>query len=158
MTRPTVSLPEPTISSGWRCTNLLMPSAGTFSNTLPTPLDLLSYNSSGKLDLNNADPRLRVIRRAAKTHLANRDFVSDPADFVSVGPVDPFNAAISSGTLYSWTTLDSRIMDVLGYRVAASASAAQPPPPTPNFSVLDTTTHTTSTSNGAVYNRARWSV
>ncbi|MDR3530933.1 MAG: NF038122 family metalloprotease [Rhodopila sp.] len=110
-----------------------------------TPMNLLGYGSNGQIDLVNTDPRYLSFD-GGKTNLGNLDTKSDAADFASGGPVDPFDAAVPSGTALPWSALDSRLMDVLGYTMAAPAAVQ-----IPNFAVMDTTTRLTSTSNGTVY-------
>jgi Ca2+-binding RTX toxin-like protein len=95
-----------------------------------TPMDLMGYGSNGKLDPNNSDPRYFSID-GGKTNLIDFDATSDPGDFASGSPVDPFDAFLSSGVVYSWTALDSRLMDVLGYNVAPPGAPPTPPPPPP---------------------------
>lgn len=141
--------------------------------TYLTPLNLLSYGGNGKLDTANTDPRY-LSPDGGKTDLVSFDAGSDPADFSTIGPLDPLTAAVAFSVPLSWTALDSRIMDVLGYRVASPVSAQPPattpasaaapaptpapipapiPAPTParNFSILDTSSNTASTSNGDTY-------
>jgi hypothetical protein len=136
-----------------------------FTTTWLTPINLLGYSGDGKLDTSNTDPHY-LSPDGGQTNLASFDTSSDPADFSSIGFSDPFNASIPSGIAFSWTTLDSRVMDFLGYRTALPAPAQPPrapptptptptptaaPKPTPNFTVLDTGANSTSTSNGDVY-------
>jgi Domain of unknown function (DUF4214) len=97
----------------------------TITPAFPTPLNLLGYGSSGKLDTNNADARYLSFD-GGKTHVVNFDTSSDQADFASNGPLDPFNAGIAIGEPFNWTTLDSRVMDLLGFRVGSSIPV--PPP------------------------------
>jgi hypothetical protein len=129
-----------------------------------TPIDLLSYESNGKLDTNSADSRYLSLD-AGKTALAALDASSDPADFAGFTALDPFTALIGSGTLFAWTALDSRLMDILGYRTASAAAAppvAAPPPvispspppaptPAPRFTTLDVSANTSGSTNGDVY-------
>lgn len=129
-----------------------------------TPIDLLSYGSNGKLDTNSADSRYLSLD-AGKTALAALDASSDPADFAGFTALDPFTALIGSGTRFAWTALDSRLMDVLGYRTAAASAAppvAAPPPlaapvsppaptPAPHFTTLDISAHTSANTSGDVY-------
>jgi Ca2+-binding RTX toxin-like protein len=95
-----------------------------------TAMDLLGYGPSGTLDPVNGDQRYLSID-GGKTKLVNFDTSSDPGDFASGSPFDPFDAQLSTGVVYPWTSLDSQLMDVLGYNVGA--------PPAP-LSILDTTT------------------
>jgi hypothetical protein len=109
-----------------------------------TPQNLLSYSGPGTLDAVPNSPRYFSID-GGKTNLDNFDTLSDPADFSPNGPLDAFNAALPSGTTLSWSSLDSEIMDVLGYQTGSPASA------TPNFAILDTTTGASLSQNGDVY-------
>jgi hypothetical protein len=140
------------------------------TSTWLTPLNLLSYGSDGKLDTNNADVRY-VSPDGGKTDLVGLDASSDPADFDSFVPLDPFTAAVGSGSRLSWTSLDSQLMDLLGYRVASPAPVQPPnatpnpaptpapaptppattPLPAPNFTTVDTSKGTAGASNGDVY-------
>jgi hypothetical protein len=110
-----------------------------------TPENLLTYSSPGTLDAAPNSPRYFSID-GGKTNLDKFDTLSDPADFSPNGPLDAFNAALPGGTVLSWSSLDSEIMDVLGYQTAS------PAPATPNFAIMDTTTNTALPGqNGDVY-------
>jgi hypothetical protein len=110
----------------------------------PTPQALMTYSSPGVLNTASNAPRYFSID-GGKTNLDNFDTSSDAADFAPRGPLDAFNAALPSGTTLSWSSLDSEIMDVLGYHTAGAAAAA------PRFAVLNTTTNVARSENGDVY-------
>jgi hypothetical protein len=103
--------------------------------TFLTPLDLVSYGSVGKLDTNHATTRY-VSPDGGLTNLVSLDASSDPSDFSSIAPSDPFTAAIGSGRPLAWTALDSRVMDILGFRTAAPATPQPAPAPTPGGVVV----------------------
>jgi hypothetical protein len=102
-------------------------------DNLVTSMDLLAYGSNSQIDVKNGDPRYLSFN-GGKTGVANFDTGSDPADFAAGSSVDPFDAYLSQGTVYSWTATDSQIMDALGYNVGAAA------PTTSSLAVLDTAT------------------
>jgi hypothetical protein len=116
-----------------------------FLPAFPTPMNLLAYGANGQIDTTFGDPRYLSID-GGKTSLANFDTNSDPADFAVNSPPDPFNASITSGALMSWSSLDTRLMDLLGYQTTAPAPV-QPS----DFSLMDVTTHTPSTADGDLY-------
>jgi hypothetical protein len=118
-----------------------------------TPLDLLSYGSNGKLDTNHADARY-VSLDGGKTNLVSLDASSDPSDLSSSVPLDTFTAAIAIGRLLSWSALDSRLMDILGYRTASSTPVQAPAAPTPAAEVILHGSHdqyVVVSSNGSLY-------
>jgi hypothetical protein len=94
--------------------------------TFLTPLDLVSYGSDGKLDSNHTTTRY-VSPDGGLTNLVSLDASSDPSDFSSIVPSDPFTAAIGSGRQLAWTALDSRMMDILGFRTADPATPQSAP-------------------------------
>jgi hypothetical protein len=94
--------------------------------TFLTPLDLVSYGSDGKLDSNHTTTRY-VSPDGGLTNLVSLDASSDPSDFSSIVPSDPFTAAIGSGRQLAWTALDSRVMDILGFRTADPATQQSAP-------------------------------
>ena len=51
----------------------------------------------------------------------------DPADFSDTG--DPLNWSLNPGQAYSWSSLDSEMMSVLGFSDPAPVTTPPPPPP-----------------------------
>ena len=98
-----------------------------------TPLDLATYNpATGAPDLvNGAADRYFSIDGGA-TSLAGVNGPSDSADLSGLdgngNPIDdPFNAILSPSTLYSWSSLDTTMMDVLGFTTEVAQDQATPP-------------------------------
>lgn len=95
----------------------------------PTEMSLASYSdATGKLDLTTTDARYFSVD-GGKTNLANFDTTSDPGDLS--GTSDAFNAFLIPSHAYSWTGLDSEMMDALGFEMTAPTPAPPPPPPAP---------------------------
>lgn len=103
-------------------------------NGTTTAMNLVSYSeATGTLDLNTSDNRYFSVD-GGKTNLAWFGNASnDPADFSDTG--DPLNWSLNPGQAYSWSSLDSEMMSVLGFSVPASTPAPTPapapPPPAP---------------------------
>ncbi len=98
---------------------------GTDANSPPYLFDLFRYDSSASghhLQLIGGNPAYFSIDGGA-TKLADFGVSSDYADFKndSLTPHDPFDEVVSGDT---WTRLDSRVMDVLGFTLNPN-----PPPP-----------------------------
>lgn len=110
-----------------------------------TPLNLMGYGGAGTLNTDAAYPRHLSID-GGKTSLATFDTASDAADLASNGSVDPFFAVLPIGTAVPWTSLDSEVMNVLGYRTANAL-----PAPVPVFATLDTTSNVAATQYGTAY-------
>lgn len=103
-----------------------------------TPFDAGAYNKVTGDAQPLSGPPDRFFSIDGTTPLAGLDSLSDPADLDATNgrlPTDPlfstisdsFNAFLNPSTLYSWSTLDSRMMDVLGFDTGAPV--AQPPQP-----------------------------
>jgi hypothetical protein len=99
-------------------------------NGTATAMNLVSYGeATGTLDLNASDNRYFSVD-GGKTNLAWFGNAStDPADFSDTG--DPLNWSLNPGQAYSWSSLDSEMMSVLGFSVAGAAAPSPPAPPTP---------------------------
>ena len=97
-------------------------------NGTTTAMNLVSYSeATGTLDLNTSNNRYFSVD-GGKTNLAWFGNASnDPADFSDTG--DPFNWSLNPGQAYSWSSLDSEMMSVLGFSDPAPATPPPPPPP-----------------------------
>lgn len=96
-------------------------------NGTATAMNLVSYGeATGTLDPDASDNRYFSVD-GGKTNLAwfgNAN--TDPADFSDTG--DPLNWSLNPGQAYSWSSLDSEMISVLGFSVP---TATVPPTPTP---------------------------
>ena len=90
-----------------------------------TAFDLGTYNTTThQLDLQNG-PQYRYFSiDGGSTHIVDIDGPNDPSDFT--GTVDPFNALLAPGTKYVWSSIDTEIMNVLGYSSQAPTATRQP--------------------------------
>lgn len=99
------------------------------SNGEPTEMSLSSYSdATSKLDFTTTDARYFSMD-GGKTHLAEFDTTSDPGDLS--GSTDAFNAFLIPNHVYSWTGLDSEMMDALGFETTAPTPVSPPPPAPP---------------------------
>jgi hypothetical protein len=79
-----------------------------------TPFDLGTYNTvTHQLDLQNGPEDRYFSIDGGSTHLVGIDGPNDASDFTQT--IDPFNALLAAGTKYVWSSLDTEIMNVLGY-------------------------------------------
>ena len=103
-----------------------------------TPFDAGAYNKMDALPQLLSGAPDRYFSIDGSTPLYGLDSTSDPADadgtngllpgnpgFATIS--DSFNAFLDPATLYPWSNLDSRTMDVLGFQVAGSQPPPQPP-------------------------------
>ena len=99
-------------------------------NGTATAMNLVSYGeATGALDLDASDNRYFSVD-GGKTNLAwFGNATTDPADFSNTG--DPLNWSLNPGQAYSWSSLDSEMMSVLGFSDPAPVTAPPPPPPPP---------------------------
>ena len=110
----------------------------------PVISDLFRYDTPGHYQWTGGTAASFSIN-GGTTVLAHFDTTSDYGDLVndSLAPNDSYDAYYNSNTAASLTTLDLRILDVLGF--------TRPTTGTSNFSITDTTTSTTSSSAGTPY-------
>src|SRR4029077_3556120 len=86
-----------------------------------TPLDLATYDpTTGARDIVNGPADRYFSIDGGATTVAGVNGASDPADLTGLdgngNPInDPFNAILLPSTLYSWSSLDTTTMDVLGF-------------------------------------------
>jgi Ca2+-binding RTX toxin-like protein len=99
----------------------------TTSSPLETSLDLFRYSSAGTFQFIGGQAAYFSLDGGA-TRLANFGVTSDYGDFkngaAGLTPTDPFDEILSSD---SWTALDSRVMDVLGFTLSGSTPATGKP-------------------------------
>jgi hypothetical protein len=79
-----------------------------------TPFDLGTYNMvTHQLDLQNGPQDRYFSIDGGSTHIVGIDGPNDASDFTET--IDPFNALLAPGTKYVWSSLDTEIMNILGY-------------------------------------------
>lgn len=79
-----------------------------------TGMALISYNdTTHQLDTTPADARYFSVDGGV-TNLAAFDSSSDPGD-LTTATADPFDAYFQPGEAYTWTPLDTEMMDALGF-------------------------------------------
>jgi hypothetical protein len=90
-----------------------------------TAFDLATYNTTThQLDLQNGPEDRYFSIDGGSTHIVDIDGANDPSSFT--GTVDPLNALLAPGTKYVWSSLDTEIMNILGYSSQAPAHTPQP--------------------------------
>ena len=98
-----------------------------------TPLDLATYDpTTGARDIVNGPADRYFSIDGGATSVAGVNGASDPPDLTGLdgngNPInDPFNAILLPSTLYSWSSLDTTTMDVLGFTTEMAPDPATAP-------------------------------
>jgi len=90
-----------------------------------TAFDLGTYNTTThQLDLQNGPQDRYFSIDGGSTHIVGIDGPNDAADFTAT--IDPFNALLAPGMKYVWSSIDTEMMNILGYSSQAPTETRQP--------------------------------